>query len=126
MRKLWLLAFVAAMLAAMPALTADKPIYSMWSPTYNGMTKEDLKVSAIEFQKAQTEARERNLTYSLIGLAGLFGAVMLFGFLNARRRRMASAADAAIVGSLAAVVSAKRNLGRKIEERIAAKSNDAS
>jgi hypothetical protein len=90
------------------------------------MTKEDLKVSAIEFQKAQTEARERNLTYSLIGLAGLFGAVMLFGFIKARRRRMASAADAAIVGSLAAVVSAKRNLGRKIEERIAAKSNDAS
>jgi hypothetical protein len=126
MRKFWLLAFVAAMLAAIPALTADKSIYSTWSPTYNGMTKEDLKVSAIEFQKAQTEARERNLTYSLIGLAGLFGAVMLFGFIKARRRRMASAADAAIVGSLAAVVSAKRNLGRKIEERIAAKSNDAS
>jgi hypothetical protein len=81
MRKIGLMAFLAAMLIAMPAMPADKPVYSMWSPTYRGMTQEEFQASAQELQREQSEARERYLIYSMIGLVCV-GAVLFL-----RRRR---------------------------------------
>ena len=69
MRKIGLLAFGAAMLIALPALSADKPIYSMWSPSYPGMTRAEFQAAALEDAKEQE--RQRNLMYSLLGLAGV-------------------------------------------------------
>ncbi|MER8793972.1 hypothetical protein NKH75_07155 [Mesorhizobium sp. M0984] len=121
MRKIGFLAVAAAVLAvsiSMPAQPADKPVYSMWSPTYQGLTRQDLEVSAINFQKMEDEARSRRLNYALVGLVGLFGAIAVFGAVRKRRYRIAATADSALVGTLAAVISAKRRLGSRIEARI--------
>ncbi|MER8455860.1 hypothetical protein NKH24_06935 [Mesorhizobium sp. M1300] len=129
MRKIGFLAVAAAVLAvsiSMPAQSADKPVYSMWSPTYRGMTRHDLEVPAINFQEMEDEARSRQLNYALVGLVGLFGAIAVFAAVRKRRYRIAATADSALVGTLAAVISSKRRLGSRIEARIDSKAKPST
>ncbi|MER9444204.1 hypothetical protein NKI79_23050 [Mesorhizobium sp. M0340] len=123
MRKSVFLACMALLMALvwMPAYSADKPVHSMWSPTYQGATREELQQSAINFEKMEAEANSRKLVYSLVGLVGLFGAIVVVGLLRTRQQRIVAATDYAMIGTLAAVVSAKRTLRDKIEARIASK-----
>lgn len=129
MRKFGFLAVLAAVLTVstvMPVRSADKAAYSMSSPTYRGASQQELRLSAIDLQKMKTEARSRKLNYALVGLVGLFGSIAVFSFISARRRKIVSGADAAFIGTLATLVSAKRSLSSKIEARIASKAKSSA
>ncbi|MER9174596.1 hypothetical protein NKH72_13485 [Mesorhizobium sp. M0955] len=144
MRKFWFLAALLTVSTVMPVQSADrgvddllrelgkekapakKPVYSMRSPTYSAMTRQDIIDSSIHYEKMKTEARSRKLNYALVGLASLFGTIAVFSFVSARRRKIVSGVDAAFIGTLATVVSAKRSLGSKIEARIASKARSST
>lgn len=110
----------------MPVQSADKPVYSIWSPTYRAATNQEMIQSAVDVTNMEAEARSRKLKYALVGLVALFGCIAVFRFVSARRRRIATSADSAFIGTLAAAVSAKRRLGSKIEARIASKAKSSA